>query len=241
MRAALALLVLCGSALPAGALEMPPDGFEILSPQPHSELRAGGSLTLEWRAGPAAGTFEEWEAFLSLDGGATWPYRLTPHLDRALNRVEVELPAVASPRARLLFRFGDERRERELLFPFELAVAPPDRAAPSLAAARWTDRAAEPARPGLGGVSEWVEGARDGSRLVRYERRFGSGLAPRAQPGDDLPEAVATAQRAPDVAPAAAGGGDRHRDLPASDLDSSLPLLPPGAAARLARLRRRNT
>ena len=37
---------------------------------------------------------EEWEAFLSFDGGATYPVRITPHLDLELRRVRWQVPAI---------------------------------------------------------------------------------------------------------------------------------------------------
>lgn len=87
---------------------------ELVSPADGEVLPAGGTVWLEWA--PAAGFEElswvdEWEAFLSLDGGDTFPVRLTPHVDLDRRGVAANLPLVPSEAARLVLRFGDEGRE----------------------------------------------------------------------------------------------------------------------------------
>src|SRR5206468_13129986 len=80
---------------------------------------------------------QEWEAFLSLDGGAHYTIRITPHLDLAVRRVRWVVPNVDAGAARIKIRVGDERRETSFELPEIFAIArdpnaalPPMRAAP---------------------------------------------------------------------------------------------------------------
>lgn len=155
---------LLGLAARAGALPI-----EWVSPPPAAVWNAGESVTLEWRgtgAWPRELQVEEWEAFLSLDGGHTFPVRLTPHLDADLRAVRVSVPNLPSEQARLLLRFGDERREVEWLVPGVFTIR-----ADRLAARVLPDAVAAPppegergeaARAGDSGVVFWAEGRRDG-------------------------------------------------------------------------------
>jgi hypothetical protein len=235
--------VLATTAVPLAAAAAPlaAGAVEIVRPAAGATLAAGGRAVVEWRpTGAAAPRFEEWEAFLSVDGGLTWPYRLTPHLDRARTRFEVELPPVPTPRALLLLRFGDEREERELAAPVELRIAAAHGALaldlPRLAAA-----AGESARPGAPGVIGWVEGRRDGRRAVRWSAA-GAGLGAAAPV---LAAALPAAAACPDdplphVAPGAAPGVTGPSTVsPASPLFPA-PVRALGAAERLALLSRRN-
>jgi len=178
-----ALLVLLAgiavAAVPAGAA--PPTAaspagaptVRLLSPVEATPLVAGGSATLAWE--PLAGfaelrDVEEWEAFLSLDGGASYPIRLTPHLDADVRRVSWRVPAVATDDARLLLRFGDERRETAVALPARLVIVPPTVASPLgdealTFARRSTSLAGEEALPGQRGVVAWVDGSRRGGGL----------------------------------------------------------------------------
>lgn len=203
------LLGLVAVALPAGtalAVSVPPGAIEIVSPRAGDALVAGGKMRVEWRADDAL-AFEEWEAFLSLDGGATWPLRLTPHLDRRLRRVEVDLPEVPTRDARLLLRFGDEREERELELAARLTITEPasrlalERRAP----VRYAAAPGEAARPGVAGVAEWVEGPRDGSRIERVRALDGGRFADGARlvAGDESLAALPP-EPVPQVAPSAA-------------------------------------
>jgi len=237
------LLAALGAAARLSASALPAAAIEILSPAPESAARAGSSVTLEWRATAAAPRFEEWEAFLSLDGGATWPYRLTPHLDRALSRVEVELPPVPSPRARLLFRFGDERQERELLVPFSLAIGRSERdALPAALPALPAAAVGEPALPGGAGVREWIAGPRNGSRLVHVALQWPDTTAPRAESAAADATPIAAAPLTPEARPAQrAGDLASTRFTPPNRSDGFAFPAAADSARRLARLGRRNT
>jgi len=65
----------------------------LLAPAEGTVLQGGATAVLAWAPRPGLrGEWEEWEAFFSLDGGATYPFRLTPHLDRDLRRVSFKVP-----------------------------------------------------------------------------------------------------------------------------------------------------
>src|SRR3954454_20904729 len=93
---------------------------ELLAPQAGATLAAGSEAELAWTPGAGFSRLpdaEEWEAFLSLDGGATYPVRITPHLDQDLRRVRFRVPDLPAADARILLRFGDERRETVVALP----------------------------------------------------------------------------------------------------------------------------
>lgn len=140
----------------------------VVAPAPGTELTAGALAVVEWEA-PENGLdrrIVEWEAFLSLDGGRTWPLRLTPHLDVGIRRFSFRVPGFPSRDARLLLRFGDEREETEVDVPGSFTIAArrdgfvPDPLPPAIRLSR-----GESARAGEGGVVVWTEGSRDGAGL----------------------------------------------------------------------------
>ena len=154
----------------AAAADSSADLVRLVSPAPGSTLAAGSTVTLEWQPRPGRAAMphaEEWEAFLSLDGGRTFLTRLTPHLELDMRRVSVRLPELPSDDARLLLRFGDERVEREQVVPGRYRIA-----AAATPAATWRlprVGRGEPARPGAPGVLVWVEGSRDGEGWEEVE------------------------------------------------------------------------
>jgi hypothetical protein len=167
VRTFLPLVASLGLALaPPAAAVAPPaaDLARVVAPVPGTELVAGETAWIEWEAGPGLAAFaeaHEWEAFLSVDGGETFPVRLTPHLDLGRPRVAFRVPPLVSADCRLLLRFGDEREEREQPVPGRFRIVPSSIPRPVVryrAGAR-----GEAARPGEPGVVLWAEGARDGS------------------------------------------------------------------------------
>ncbi|HYG62360.1 MAG TPA: hypothetical protein VEL74_07250 [Thermoanaerobaculia bacterium] len=160
------LALLLVGAVPGSASE--PPLARLLSPAMGDELAVGSMATVEWE--PAAGLAameraEEWEAFLSVDGGATYPLRITPHLDLSIRRFSFRVPDLPSRQARLLLRFGDERREEvdcetRQIFAIHRPPGYVPLHSPKIAFTR-----GEAARAGDAGVVAWVEGARDGSGL----------------------------------------------------------------------------
>ena len=149
----------------------------LVSPAPGATLTAGASVVLEWEARPPLATMphvEEWEAFLSLDGGRTFLTRLTPHLETGMRRVTVRLPELPSDDARLLLRFGDERDERderEQVLPARYRIAAAGHPGVTW---RWPRLGrGEPVHPGAPGVLVWVEGGRDGEGWSECEGERG--------------------------------------------------------------------
>jgi hypothetical protein len=209
---------------------------ELVSPQPRAVLAAGSTALLEWA--PQGGLkqlawADEWEAFLSLDGGRSYPVRITPHLDLDLHQASWAVPAAPSSDVRLLLRFGNERREVEIELPQRFSIA----ASPWLPApdepALWVARRGEAARPGEAGTVLWAEGSRRGTgrRLVaaasytwrRPHRRRRPVLSPEATAGL---AASRTGRGAP--LPARAGNPMPHAAAGVKTLSHRrLPSLPP--------------
>jgi hypothetical protein len=155
---ALALLALGGRSI---AQEAPL--ARLLAPAEGDELTAGTEAAVEWEALALPPHVVEWEAFLSVDGGKTWPLRITPHLDIAIRRFTFRVPDLPTREARLLLRFGDEVREVEVETAPRLAIRP-GRIPGALPPRRAFSRGERP-REGAVGVAYWVEGSRQGGRL----------------------------------------------------------------------------
>jgi hypothetical protein len=141
---------------------------ELLAPRPAIPLVAGTTAVLQWKPLPGLASLparEEWEAFLSLDGGKSYAFRITPHLDSDLQRTIWEVPGVPSADVRLLLRFGDERRETTIELPqrFTITAAPGPLVAALAPRASLARRRGEAARPDDAGVVAWTEGSRRGA------------------------------------------------------------------------------
>jgi hypothetical protein len=139
----------------------------LLAPALHAAttLRGGSFATIERPAALPANA-EEWEAFLSLDGGAYYAFRITPHLDVARRTFTWVVPNVDTTRARILIRAGDERTETLIEVPATFAIvrdaraeAPHTTVVPSMPG--------EAAREGDPGVVAWTDGDRAGGGLVQ--------------------------------------------------------------------------
>jgi hypothetical protein len=178
---------------PAGFARETGVPIRLVAPRAGATLAAGSTAELEWAAGSGlAGVphVEEWEAFLSLDGGATYPLRITPHLDQDLRRVRFQVPPIPTPDARVLLRFGDERHETAVELPGRFAIA----ASPALESAFTFSRRAlspgEPALPGHAGVVAWVEGSRRGGGLRQVVAEAPPSLRERLAPPETHGEAA---------------------------------------------------
>lgn len=152
--------------------ELTESPLELTAPASGDLLVSGTDAEIAWQptaAFSALAGATEWEAFLSVDGGRSFPVRLTPHLDLERRRVRFRVPDLPSDDVRLLLRVGDERTERAVRLPVHLRLLP------AASAALWTlDRAlfsgpslvaGEAPLPGAPGVLFWVEGNRDGTGL----------------------------------------------------------------------------
>jgi hypothetical protein len=180
-----ALAAAAGAAPVVAAVAQPQ--VQLVSPALVHPLRAGEAVELRWRAENAdLASFHEWEAFFSVDGGLTYPYRLTPHLDIAVRRIAIEIPRVLSREARLLLRFGNGSSQRAGSREVEVEIAQPFEIVPGVATGfRWSEPVAERgevARPGQHGVVAWVDGDGQGQSLRRRHYDPFDRLQPRARP-----------------------------------------------------------
>lgn len=181
----IALAVLTGlpcvvAAVPTGPSEASgPAAVRLLAPADGAVLSGGATATLAWEPGPGMSLdgADEWEAFLSLDGGATWPVRITPHLDLSLRRVTFPVPSVPSDDVRLLLRVGDEQSEAPFEVPGTFTITAITANPSALLPAAVTRYATgESALPGGRGVVAWVEGNRSGGdRQVAVALPFAAG------------------------------------------------------------------
>lgn len=189
----------------------------LIQPAPEATLAAGSVATIAWDATGIPGNFDEWEAFLSLDGGRSYPLRITPHLDLAIRSFTWSVPALPGSEGSLLLRFGDERVEQRFAFARRFRIAgalalasPLSRALgtpPVLARSR-----GEAAEPEDEGVIAWVEGPRDGSSITQVavgDETLSSGPPP-----------VVASQRAAGVLSATPPRGDGDGLCPATAEDN---------------------
>ena len=228
---ALAGLVWAALAVPSAvsALEGGAPAIQLVAPRAGAALAAGSTAELEWApAGKLGAGIEEWEAFLSVDGGKTYPVRITPHLDQDLRRITWQVPSTPTPDARLLLRFGDEREGEEEVsveLPHRYSIVPSPAGATGFTLPSVAPERGEPALPGQDGVVAWVEGSRRGGE----QRQMVAAERPRLQARLSLPEtrsetAVLTTEEAPLQVPQPVRGS--AADAPPSNRGS--PLTSPG-------------
>jgi hypothetical protein len=129
--------------------------LKLVAPVNGATLRGGDFATLSWTV---ASPFEaeEWEAFLSLDGGRYYSARLTPHLAIGTRTFAFVAPNIDTDDARLLIRIGDERRETILEFPQRFSIRAT--AAPIVQPLGSRFGGPESARPGEDPVIQWANG-----------------------------------------------------------------------------------
>jgi len=140
--------------------------IRVLAPRAGTLLVGGSQTELAWEPSPGGSlpAGDEWEAFVSLDGGRTYTVRITPHLDRSVRRIAWTVPEAQSGDVRLLLRFGDERRETVVEIPTRYRIA--GIRAVDTAILRVAARG-ESARPREAAVAVWVEGNRSGGQQRR--------------------------------------------------------------------------
>jgi hypothetical protein len=142
------------------------EGVRLLAPAAGTTLRGGSSAELHWSASRLPADTEEWEAFLSVDGGRYYGFRVTPHLDIALQRFTFVVPNVDARDARILIRTGDEERETHFEIPGSFSIVRDDGAEPVAPHVFSADRG-EAAREGDLPVISWAAGARNGSGITQ--------------------------------------------------------------------------
>ena len=226
----LALTGLVLAAPVAQAQELLPEyvPVRLVSPQPGATLFAGSEAELEWAPLVPLVGVEEWEAFLSLDGGRTYPVRITPHLDQDLRRVRWQVPGLPTSHARLLLRVGDEHQETAFELPQRFSIVPASVLEPAFPLATIAPAAGGPALPGHPGVIAWVEGSRRGGSIrqrVAPERlAVRSGLS---LPDNHTEPAILTSEEESPSDPLSSPSANAARPAP-----------PAGGEARLAGLTR---
>jgi hypothetical protein len=153
------LVLLMAAPLAANAEVL---SIRLEQPATGATLTGGSTATIAWSATSLDSEVEEWEAFLSVDGGRYYGARITPHLDVSIREFRWTVPNVSSRDARILLRFGNEKDEREVELPVSLKI---EAAAPQLVSTAAVTTAGEPARPGDPGVAVWAESDRRGAHL----------------------------------------------------------------------------
>jgi hypothetical protein len=109
-RGILAFLLLTGLPVAAGASA---SGF--LAPAKGERFAGGDAVELRW-SGPCGSAATESELVLSLDGGRTFPIRITPEMSPCAGAFRWRVPDVESAHARLALRSGSgEESENERL------------------------------------------------------------------------------------------------------------------------------
>src|ERR1700694_4462844 len=83
----------------------------LLAPANGATLRGGSFAEVRWSAAQLPPSAEEWEAFLSINGGKYYAFRVTPHLNTNLRRFTFVVPNVDTHDARILIRTGNEVQE----------------------------------------------------------------------------------------------------------------------------------
>jgi hypothetical protein len=140
------------------------DPVHLLAPANGASLRGGASAELRWSAAKLPPNVEEWEAFLSIDGGRYYAFRITPHLDIDRQSFTFLVPNVDTDDARILIRAGDEEHETGFEIPGSFSIARDPGAALILPQPLQSEEG-EAAREGDPAVLFWTDGQRNGSGL----------------------------------------------------------------------------
>ena len=155
-------------------------------------LQGGHDALIAIDAMPAGA--EEWEAFLSVDGGAHYAVRITPHLDASIRSYRFRVPNVSARDARVLLRTGDEVHERIVMVPRSFTIEPDFARIESFGGAP-TEERGESARFDDDHVVEW----RDADREMRH--RDASAIDGVACSVDESPEVAAPVSVCTSTAP----------------------------------------
>jgi hypothetical protein len=139
--------------------------LRLVSPAQGETLRGGSLVELRWSADDLPAGAEEWEAFLSIDGGRYYGFRVTPHLDIERRHFTFTVPNFETANARILIRAGDEEHETEFDSATTFSIVRDPNAAAELPKLKDLEKG-EAAREGDPAVIAWTEGARDGSGIT---------------------------------------------------------------------------
>jgi hypothetical protein len=171
------------------------DELRLVAPAAGATLRGGSVAELQWSADALPAGAEEWEGFLSVNGGRYYAFRVTPHLDIQLRRVTFTVPNVDTHDARILIRAGDEERETPFEQQGSFSIVRDPHAAP-LVPGLVQHGHGEAARPGEAAVLAWAEGPRSGVGVTQQA----SAALP--SPIVRLPEAIGAHGEVAELAPA---------------------------------------
>jgi hypothetical protein len=216
----------------AGAASAGQRAFDVrlVEPANHAEVVAGSSVSIEWDAASIPAGVEEWEAFLSVDGGKTYPIRITPHLDASIRRFNWTVPSLPGADVSILLRFGDEREEVE--FPFSGRVRITGAVPRAAFRERASIRSATQDDHGRT-LTEWVEGSRQGGDLRQVAVDDSWLIADhewnKGRDHDSAPAIDTSSKRVDGAMPTSDGGAD---GLAGSQQEKRRPL-PPCVAAVL--------
>lgn len=142
------------------------ESLRLLAPASGATLRGGSFAELHWSADRLPAPAEEWEAFLSIDGGKYYAFRVTPHLDIDLQRFTFVVPNVDTRDARILIRTGDEVHEAHFETRGSFSIVRDPNAEPIVPRLLQVGRG-EAAREGDPAVLAWTDGARNGSGITQ--------------------------------------------------------------------------
>lgn len=142
------------------------ESLRLVAPAAGATLRGGSFAELRWSAEQLPASAEEWEAFLSVDGGKYYAFRITPHLDIDRKRFTFLVPNLDSHQARILIRTGDEVHEAHFETNDSFSITR-DPNAEQLVPPLVQFGRGEAARDGDPAVLSWTEGARNGSGVTR--------------------------------------------------------------------------
>jgi hypothetical protein len=142
------------------------ESLQLRAPARGATLRGGSFAELSWSATELPAGAEEWEGFLSVDGGKYYAFRITPHLRIGLRRFTFLVPNVDTHDARILIRAGNEVHEAHLEDAGRFSIAR-DAHAEHLFARPLQFGRGEAARDGDPDVVSWTDGARSGGGVTQ--------------------------------------------------------------------------
>jgi hypothetical protein len=148
------------------------DALRLHAPAGGTTLRGGSFADVRWSAAQLPAGTEEWEAFLSVDGGKYYAFRVTPHLDINRRNFTFVVPNVETRNARILIRTGNELRETLFELPATFAIERDANAEQVLPRLLHVGRG-EAAREGDPGVVEWAAGSGRQSSPALPAKSFG--------------------------------------------------------------------
>jgi hypothetical protein len=168
--------------------------LRLVAPAAGVTLRGGSFAELRWSAAQVPPSAEEWEAFLSIDGGKYYAFRVTPHLDIDRRRFTFVVPNVDTSAARILIRTGNEVQEMHFEARGTFSIVRDAKAEIGVPNLLQFGRG-EAARDGDPAVLSWADGSRNGSGIRQQTSapvRPGS-LHQLTNVGNDAPPGLAPA------------------------------------------------